>query len=65
MLSLGGGPSLGPSLSGSQPNFEELVGFGGCSARAPVDRGVKLLYLGADVALRLSWGLLVSECGNF
>ena len=40
MLSLDGGPSLGPPLSGSRPNSRELVGFGGCAVRARIDQGV-------------------------
>jgi hypothetical protein len=49
-------PSLGPLLSGSRPNSRELVGFGECSTRVPVNRGVRLLHPG-------SWRSLQGHCG--
>jgi hypothetical protein len=56
MPSLGGGPSFGPSLSGSRPNFRELVGFGGAPLEHPSIRGLSCSILGAGAAPKAVMG---------
>jgi hypothetical protein len=43
----GKGPSLGPLLSGSRPNFGKLVGFGGALPEHSLIEGDELLHLGS------------------